>query len=264
MAKPAITFRNTKGSPLTYTELDDNFNNLQDATIGFTVGATNADIDLNSRLTVAAGSNITLTLVGSTLTIASTGGSGDTYGISAESSTGGINLRLTGSSGTTDDVKFANGTNITVTRNSADQITFNGVNTFGRITVGAVNIEPDTGLDTLTVSNTSGNLTVTGNASTDTIEFGFSSTPSFDRVLVQSGTGVTSAIDVNPATGVYGIEVRCPASTPTAGLHFKGTSGTLTSMAFTDVEKIAASTRTLDGYITIKVDGITRYIPYYS
>ena len=69
MTKPAITFRNTKGSPLTYTELDENFNNLQDATIGFTVGATNADIDLNSRLTVSAGTGISLALVGSTLTI---------------------------------------------------------------------------------------------------------------------------------------------------------------------------------------------------
>lgn len=72
MAKPAITFRSTKGSPLTYTELDTNFDNLQDATIGFTVGATNADIDLNSRLTVAAGTGISLTLVGSTLTVTNT------------------------------------------------------------------------------------------------------------------------------------------------------------------------------------------------
>jgi hypothetical protein len=264
MAKPAITFRNTKGSPLTYTELDTNFDNLQDATIGFTVGATNADIDLNSRLTVTAGSNITLTLVGSTLTIAATGGSGDTYAISAETATGGINLRLTGSLGTTDDVKFANGTNVTVTRNNADQITFNGTNQFGRITVGAVNIEPDQALDTLTLSSSSGNLILTPNSSTDTIDFGFSSTPSFDRVLVQSGTGVTSAIDCNPASGVYGIEIRCPASTPTAGIHFKGTSGTLLSMRFTDVEIAAAGTRTLDGYIKINIDGNTRYIPYYS
>ena len=72
MAKPAITFRSTKGSPLTYTELDTNFDNLQDATIGFTVGATNTDIDLNSRLTVTAGTGISLTLVGTTLTVTNT------------------------------------------------------------------------------------------------------------------------------------------------------------------------------------------------
>lgn len=69
MTKPAITFRNTKGSPLTYTELDENFNNLQDATIGFAVGSDTADIDLNSRLTIAAGTGISLALVGSTLTV---------------------------------------------------------------------------------------------------------------------------------------------------------------------------------------------------
>jgi hypothetical protein len=62
---------------LTYTELDTNFDNLQDATIGFTVGATNADIDLNSRLTVAAGTGISLTLVGSTLTVTNTSTSPD-------------------------------------------------------------------------------------------------------------------------------------------------------------------------------------------
>jgi hypothetical protein len=264
MAKPAITFRSTKGSPLTYTELDTNFDNLQDATVGFTVGATNADIDLNSRLTVAAGSNITLTLAGSTLTIAATGGSGDTYAISAETATGGVDLRLTGGLGTTDNVKFANGTNITLTRTSADQITINGTNQFAAISVGGTNITPDQAQDTLTLSSSSGNLTLTPDSGTDTIAFGFSSTPSFDRVLVQSGTGVTSAIDCNPASGVYGIEIRCPGSTPTAGVHFKGTSGTLLSMRFTDVQIAAAGSKTLDGYIQVTIDGNTRYIPYYS
>jgi hypothetical protein len=62
MAKPAITFRNTKGSALTYTELDTNFTNLRDATIGFTVSGSTAVLDLNSALTVTAGSGIGLTI----------------------------------------------------------------------------------------------------------------------------------------------------------------------------------------------------------
>jgi len=77
MAKPAITFRSVKGEALSYSELDTNFQNLKDATFGVTVGANTATVDLNSALTLVAGSNITLTLNTSTdtLTIASTGGS---------------------------------------------------------------------------------------------------------------------------------------------------------------------------------------------
>jgi hypothetical protein len=48
-----------------------------------------------------------------------------TYAISAETETGGANLRLTDSAAATDDVKFASGTDITVVRTDANTITFN-------------------------------------------------------------------------------------------------------------------------------------------
>jgi hypothetical protein len=48
-----------------------------------------------------------------------------TYAISAETETGGANLRLTDSAAVTDDVKFASGTDITVVRTDANTITFN-------------------------------------------------------------------------------------------------------------------------------------------
>jgi len=51
------------------------------------------------------------------------GGGGATYEISAETATGGANLRLTGSDLTTDDVKLAEGTGITITRTNANTIT---------------------------------------------------------------------------------------------------------------------------------------------
>jgi hypothetical protein len=59
------------------------------------------------------------------------GGTGATYNISAETATGGANLRLTGSDASIDDVKFASGTGITVSRTDADTITItnNVVNT---------------------------------------------------------------------------------------------------------------------------------------
>jgi hypothetical protein len=80
MAKPSITKRNTKGAALTYTELDDNFQNLKDATITLTAGTggTAVSVDLNGTLTLVAGSNITLTgnNTAKTITITSSGGGG--------------------------------------------------------------------------------------------------------------------------------------------------------------------------------------------
>lgn len=51
------------------------------------------------------------------------GGGGTTYSISSETATGGVNLRLTGSDASTDNVKFAEGSNITIVRTDANTIT---------------------------------------------------------------------------------------------------------------------------------------------
>lgn len=51
------------------------------------------------------------------------GGGGATYAISAETATGGANLRLSGSDASTDDVKLAEGANITITQTDANTIT---------------------------------------------------------------------------------------------------------------------------------------------
>lgn len=78
MAKPSVTLRNTKGSALSYTELDTNFTNLRDATVTLTAGSggTAVTADLNGTITIVAGSNVTVTGDNSakTITIASTGG----------------------------------------------------------------------------------------------------------------------------------------------------------------------------------------------
>ena len=52
-----------------------------------------------------------------------------TYAVSAETATGGANLRLTGSDASTDDVKIAGGTNVTVTRTDANTITISSADT---------------------------------------------------------------------------------------------------------------------------------------
>lgn len=63
-----------------------------------------------------------------------TGGGADgntTYGISSVTTTGGANLRLTGSDSTTDDVKFAAGANVTITSSDANTITISSSGTGG-------------------------------------------------------------------------------------------------------------------------------------
>jgi hypothetical protein len=62
MTKPAVTLRNTKGSALTYSELDTNFTNLQNATVSLTAGTggTAVSADLNGNITLVAGTGITL------------------------------------------------------------------------------------------------------------------------------------------------------------------------------------------------------------
>lgn len=78
MTKPVITTRAGKGSALTYEELDANFTNLDDATITLQAGTGGTEVasDLNGKITLVAGTNITLSgnNTAKTLTIDSAGG----------------------------------------------------------------------------------------------------------------------------------------------------------------------------------------------
>lgn len=76
MAKPSVTTRTTKGSPLSYSELDTNFENLRDATLTVTDGTNSTAIDLNGTIEFTAGANMTVTESGGVITLASSGGSG--------------------------------------------------------------------------------------------------------------------------------------------------------------------------------------------
>jgi len=81
MAKPAVTFRGTKGSPLTNDELDTNLENLRDATITLTADTAGTAVvsDLNGNITLVAGNNITLTgdNTAKTITIEGVAGAND-------------------------------------------------------------------------------------------------------------------------------------------------------------------------------------------
>jgi len=63
MTKPVIVKRSVKGSALTFTELDANFQNLDDATITLKAGSGGTDVvsDLNGVITLVATDGLTLT-----------------------------------------------------------------------------------------------------------------------------------------------------------------------------------------------------------
>jgi hypothetical protein len=108
-----------------------------DANTTYTIDAVQDGSDANVVLTgndastdtiqFAAGTGIQLTVDSAgQVTITNTVTDTDldtTYSISAETATGGVNLRLTDSGAGTDDVKFAEGTGIQLTRTDANTIT---------------------------------------------------------------------------------------------------------------------------------------------
>jgi hypothetical protein len=168
------------------------------ATYGISAETTTGGVNL--RLTgsnsttddvkLAAGSNVSLTRTdANTITIASTG-SGATYGISAETTTGGVNLRLTGSDSSTDDVKLAAGTNITLTRTDANTVTIaasGGGAGSGTVNSGVVKklayysatgtaVDDVAGIEWDSATTT---LTVTGTVAADNFVSGGVGTPNF-------------------------------------------------------------------------------------
>jgi len=69
MTKPAITKRTTKGSLLTYEELDQNFQNLADATITVTGDSGSITNNLNDSMKVSGGTGLTSVASGTQLTL---------------------------------------------------------------------------------------------------------------------------------------------------------------------------------------------------
>lgn len=156
-----ITLRSVKGSALTFTEMDNNFDNLNTDKLENVVADTtpqlggNLDVNGNSIVSASAG-NITITpdttgdLVldglnwpqadGSTGQYLKTNGAGQlswddpdtdtntTYTVSAVDSGSDAIIRLTGSDASTDDVVLVAGSNITITP-SGDNITIAATDT---------------------------------------------------------------------------------------------------------------------------------------
>ena len=142
---------------------------------------------------------------------ASAGGD-TTYSISAETVTGGANLRLLSSGAATDDVKIASGTGITVARTDANTITISssgtGANSFGIIDVLASDgvtslgtVTSDAANDTLTLVG-SLDIVITPIPGNDSVTFELANAIPTDINQLADIDGLLTGVAVLPTRGV--------------------------------------------------------------
>ena len=166
------------------------------------------------------GTNVGITRVANDLTISSTN-TDTTYGIQTATDNLGFQvLRLSGSNSVTDDVAIKPGTNISIARATENEITINNTqtlpNVFGTIAVaGQSSINADTTTDTLTVAGGNG-ITVTTNATSDTLTISTSTQSLFETFVADSGTTTAnSGTDTLTVTGGSGISTSITGDTLT-------------------------------------------------
>jgi fibronectin-binding autotransporter adhesin len=216
MAKPAITKRVTKGSALTYAELDTNFQNLADATISVTAGANTAVLDLNDALTVvgAGGATVSVNAGTKTLTVstADTVNAFQTIAVAGQSNVV--------ADATNDTLTLVAGTGITLTTNATtDSVTIASAGT-GTVNTGAsaalafypspggtvvddtlITYSQSVGLQTLTATNAltiaaNGAITLSGTGTTDITGNGLVTiTPGTNNSISLNTTG-TGAVSI--------------------------------------------------------------------
>jgi hypothetical protein len=192
----ATTVTRTDANTITISSTDNNTTYTQNASSvsgGANLNLVGSDSTTDSVAYLGSGATTVTRTDDSTITISSTDNN-TTYTQNFSSTTGGTNLNLVGSDSTTDTVKFANGTGVTVSYTDADTATIaigqsvgTGDNpTFAGATLGNVTVGVDTDQ---TISTSSGNLilqTATGtNAGSLTLTAGTNG----DITLAPNGTG---------------------------------------------------------------------------
>lgn len=168
-----VTVTRTDADTVTISSTDTNTTYTVDATAtsgGANLNLTGSDSSTDSVAYLGSGATTITRTDANTITVSSTD-TNTTYTQNISSTTGGANLNLVGSDSTTDTVKFANGTGVTVAYTDADTATISigqsvgtgdspsfAGGTFGNITVGVATDQ--------TISTTSGDLILDSNSGT--------------------------------------------------------------------------------------------------
>jgi len=162
-----------------------------------------------------------------------------TYAISAETTSGGVNLRLTGSDASTDDVKFAQGTGITLTRTDANTITV---------------------ASSITDTNTTYSISAITDGSDANIRL-TGSDATIDEIQLIAGTNISLAV-----TSAGAIQINNSASAGMTDFTVAGDSGssqtvsngnTLTIAGGTNLNSVASATDTITLNLDSSISGLT-------
>ena len=188
----------------------------------------------------AGGTNVTVTRTDANTITISAPDTNTTYTQNASTTTGGANLNLVGSDATTDTIKFAQGTGISVSRTDANTITI-------------TNTAPDVNTTyTQNFSSTTGgtNLNLVGSDSTtDTVKFA-------------DGTGVTvSYTDANTATVAIGQAVGTSDNVQFNGVTTNSlTTGTVNAnggVSFVNTAPMGGTYATINPFGPFNTDDLT-------
>jgi hypothetical protein len=201
-----------------------------DANTTYTIDATSTTGGANFNLVGSDSTTDTIKFAGSgattvtrtdanTITISSTD-TNTTYTQDASSTTGGANLNLVGSDSTTDSVKFAGGTNVTVTATDANTITIAATDTnttytqdvsstTGGANLNLVGSDSTTdsvkfagGTNVTVVATDANTMTINATDTNTTYDFNASSTTGGANLNLVGSDSTTDSVKISNGTGV--------------------------------------------------------------
>jgi len=152
-----VTVTRTDADTITIASTDTNTTYTiasASTTGGANLTLTGSDSSTDNVAYLGSGATTVTSTDANTITISSVD-TNTTYTQNISSTTGGANLNLVGSDSSTDTVKFANGTGVTVSYTDANTATIaigQSVGTTDAVTFGSVNIDSRASLDTATLT----------------------------------------------------------------------------------------------------------------
>ena len=229
MALPTIVTRTSKGSALTFGEADANFTNLQSAVLTVGDGSNTTDIALNGSITFSAGTGISVSESGGTITIANTVSDTDTTNFNIGDGSTSFNVS------DSETINIAAGTDISVSVNT-------GTNTLtiaNTQTPGIANVSEDTspqlGGPLTGAGNTVSNVQLEDYAET-VYNIGSNDSPTItvsngnvQKVTISAGLALPAFADAATGQSVTLIVSGSGSATGTGAYKFAGGNKTLTT-----------------------------------